>query len=88
MVGVVVAVVENLGDATEEIPTTWRSFDLADPDGDGRWSGGITLSACTDRLQYLVQIYDAAGNVRVMSNKASGFESTCDETPNPNPTRD
>ena len=83
--GVVVAVVENLPTATAAVPAAWRTFDLA-ATADGRWSGGIALGACTtERLQYLVQIYDTAGNVRVMSNKASGFTSSCVEEPEPEP---
>jgi hypothetical protein len=75
--GVVVAVVENLATARVETPARWRTFALADA-GDGRWSGGINLlSSCTEQLEYLVQIYDRAGNVRVMSNKAAGFVSSC-----------
>ena len=82
--GVVVAVVENLAAATPDSPAAWRSFNLT-TSGDGRWSGGINLLAtCTQQLEYLVQIFDSAGNVRVMSNKASGFVSSCeDETPPP-----
>jgi hypothetical protein len=75
--GVVVAVVENLATARADAPARWRSFTLADT-GDGRWSGGIDLLAsCTEQLEYLVQIFDRAGNVRVMSNKAAGFVSSC-----------
>ena len=83
--GVVVSVVENLGTATETVPTAWRTFDLQGA-GAGRWSGGFLLSACTEELQYLVQIYDTAGNVRVMSNKAAGFTSSCSDDPPPPPS--
>lgn len=77
--GVVVAVVENLAAATVAEPARWRTFALADA-GEGRWSGGVTLlSSCTEQLEYLVQVYDRAGNVRVMSNKAAGFVSSCDD---------
>ena len=76
---------ENLPTATAAVPAAWRTFDLA-ATADGRWSGGIALGVCTtERLQYLVQIYDTAGNVRVMSNKASGFTSSCVEAPEPEP---
>ena len=74
--GVVVAVVENLPGATEAAPVPWRTFDLLSS-GAGRWSGGIALAACSANLEYLVQIYDTAGNVRVMSNKAAGFTTPC-----------
>ena len=83
--GVVVAVVENLPSATETSPTPWRTFDLQGT-GDGRWSGGILLAACSEELQYLVQIFDTAGNVRVMSNKAAGFTSSCADDPPPPPS--
>ena len=74
--GVVVAVVENLPGATEAAPVPWRTFDLVSS-GVGRWGGGIALAACSANLEYLVQIYDTAGNVRVMSNKAAGFTTPC-----------
>ncbi len=82
--GVVVAVVENLAGATVDSPAPWRSFNLT-PSNDGRWSGGTNLlDSCTETLEYLVQIFDDAGNVRVMSNKASGFVSSCEgEQPPP-----
>jgi hypothetical protein len=85
--GVVVAVVENLASATAESPALWRSFNLT-PSNDGRWSGGTNLlDSCTETLEYLVQIFDDAGNVRVMSNKASGFVSSCKgEAPPPQDT--
>ncbi len=76
--GVVIAVVENLAAATEASPAQWRSFNLT-PSNDGRWSGGTNLlTSCTETLEYLVQIFDTAGNVRVMSNKATGFVSSCE----------
>ena len=85
--GVVVAVVENLTEATSTAPTVWHTFDLQAA-ADGRWSGGILLAACSEELQYLVQIYDTAGNVRVMSNKAAGFISSCTDDPPPPPNED
>ncbi len=80
-VGVVVAYVQNLASTTNpSAPAQWRSFDLQSA-GNGQWSGSSLLSGCTSQLDYLVQIYDAAGNVRVMSNKAAGFVTECTNEP-------
>jgi hypothetical protein len=77
--GVVVSLVENLPDSSQATPAAWRSFDLGSS-GDGRWTGITPLSSsCTDQVDYLVQIYDTSGNVNVMSNKAAGFSSSCDD---------
>ena len=87
--GVVVAVVENLASSSVGAPVDWRSFELASVDANGsNWSGAYTLTeSCTEQLEYLIQIYDEAGNVRVMSNKASGFQATCEDdvVPEPDP---
>jgi hypothetical protein len=86
--GAVVALVENLPNSSLANPAAWRSFDLRSSGG-GRWSGAIPLSAsCTQQVDYLVQIYDTAGNVDVMSNKAAGFTSSCDDDPPPPPSED
>ena len=83
--GVVVAVVENLPGATQAAPVPWRTFNLQ-PSGPGRWGGAVALAACSANLEYLVQIYDTAGNVRVMSNKAAGFTTPCSGTADPSLT--
>ena len=64
------------GEGTQPI----RSFDLQrSGDDEQLWSGTGVFDGCTTGLRYLVQVYDAAGNVGYFANKLQ-LDAQCTET--------
>jgi hypothetical protein len=67
-----VAVVYNTG------TSAWGVQLLSDPDGDGLWTGTITVASTVQSLRLDGEAQDVAGNVGYSFNKAVNFQSVVD----------